>query len=236
VARLLIIIPAYNEEKSIKNVVGEIIQNYKQYDYIVINDGSSDKTLDVCRENGYNIIDLPINLGINAAMQTGMQYAYEKGYDYALQFDADGQHLPEYIPLLLKTIKKGYDVVIASRFLETKKHMSLRMLGSRILSFIIRLTTRQKITDPTSGMRLYNRKMIMEFALNHNYDPEPDTMAFLIRNNASITEVQVTMELRKHGESFFNVVNSIIFMVRMSISILIIQWARKREEHYETRT
>ena len=234
-AKLLIVIPAYNEEKSIKTVVDKIIRKYKQYDYIVINDGSTDNTAAVCRENGYNIIDLPINLGVSAAMQTGMQYAYEKGYDYALQFDADGQHLPEYIPLLLKTMKKGYDVVIASRFLTVKKHLNLRMVGSRILTFIIRLTTGHKITDPTSGMRLYNRKMIEEFALNHNYDPEPDTMAFLIRNNASVVEVQVSMDERKYGESFFNIINSIIFMVRMSISILIIQWARKREGRYESR-
>jgi len=233
VEKLLIIIPAYNEEKSIKFVVDKIKHKYKNYDYIVINDGSTDNTSQVCKENGYNIIDLPVNLGVSAAMQTGMQYAYEQGYDYALQFDADGQHLPEYIPLLLKTIKKGYDVVIASRFLTVKKHFSLRMMGSAVISFLIKLTTRQKITDPTSGMRLYNRKLIEEFALNHNYDPEPDTMAFLIRNNASITEVQVAMDVRKYGESFFNILNSIIFMVHMSISILIIQWARKREGKYE---
>jgi len=236
VAKLLIIIPAYNEEKSIKFVVDKIIRKYRQYDYVVINDGSTDNMAEVCRENGYNMIDLPINLGVSAAMQTGMQYAYEKGYDYALQFDADGQHLPEYIPQLLKTIKNGYDVVIASRFLTVKKHFSMRMIGSSILTFIIKLTTRQKITDPTSGMRLYNRKMIEEFALNHNYDPEPDTMAFLIRNNASIVEVQVSMDERMHGESFFNIMNSVIFMVRMSISILIIQWARKREESYGSRS
>jgi glycosyltransferase involved in cell wall biosynthesis len=232
--KTLIIIPAHNEDQNIVQVVENIIKNYSQYDYVIINDGSSDRTVELCREYGYNCISLPINLGVSAALQTGMKYACEYGYDFALQFDADGQHLPEYIPVLLATMKKGYDIVIGSRFLEKRKNVSMRMIGSAIISFMIRLTTGKKITDPTSGMRLYNRKMIYEFASNTNYDPEPDTMAYLIRNNIQITEVQVEMEERKYGKSFFNFATSILYMIQITISILFVQWIRKREESNES--
>ena len=179
--KVLIIIPAYNEEESIEKVINNLKQNYSQYDYVIINDGSHDHTSEICHKNKYKIIDLPVNLGLTGAFQTGLKYAYKKGYDYAIQFDADGQHLPEYIPAMVDKIEEGYDMVIGSRFVEKPKPRSLRMLGSRVISTAIKITTGVHIADPTSGMRLFNKTLIREFAENINYEPEPDTVSFLIK-------------------------------------------------------
>lgn len=140
-SKLLIIIPAYNEEANIVKVVNGIVKNYPQYDYVVVNDGSRDKTAAICREHGFRLIDLPVNLGLAGAFQTGLRYAAENGYDCAMQLDADGQHRPEYIAAMLEELESGADIVIGSRFLTVKKPKSLRMLGSYIISWSIRLTT-----------------------------------------------------------------------------------------------
>lgn len=225
---VLIMIPAYNEEGNIEGVVDHLIAQYPQYDYVVINDGSTDRTSALCHQRGYSIIDLPVNLGLAAAFQTGLKYAYKKGYAYALQFDGDGQHLPQYIEPLYRKIKEGYDIVIGSRFLGHKKPLSLRMLGSRLISAAIRLTSGCRITDPTSGMRMFSRTMIREFSLNINYGPEPDTISFLIKNGATIAEVPVVMEEREAGTSYLGVSGSIMYMLRMLNSILLIQNFRIR--------
>lgn len=223
---LLIIIPAYNEEDNIVNVV-EQVKQYNMYDYIVVNDGSKDHTAQICRDNAYHYIDLPINLGLAGAFQTGMKYAYRSGYKYAIQFDADGQHCPEYIQTILDEIKKGYDIVIGSRFVEKKKSHSMRMLGSNMISAAIALSTGKMIKDPTSGMRMYNRKMIEKFAFSMNFGPEPDTISHLLCNGAKLSEVQVTMLDRVAGESYLNATKAAAYMVRMLCSILIIQNFRK---------
>ena len=225
---LLIIIPAYNEEENIVNTVELIKNNYSQYDYVVVNDGSKDRTASICKENGYELLDLPVNLGLAGAFQTGMKYAYKKGYDYAIQFDADGQHRPEYIEPMLKKIKEGYDIVIGSRFVEERKDKSLRMLGSRIITVAIKLMTGVRVSDPTSGMRMFSKSMIEEFAKNLNYGPEPDTVSYLIKNGARVAEVQATMDERLFGESYLNLINSIKYMVKMMTSILVVQNFRKR--------
>ena len=124
---VLVIIPAYNEQDNIKRVVDNLTQNYPQYDYVVVNDGSRDHTRRICVENGYNLLDLPINLGLAGGFQAGMKYAYRAGYKYAIQFDADGQHRPEYIEKILEKAKEGYDIVIASRFVDNKKPFTMRM-------------------------------------------------------------------------------------------------------------
>lgn len=229
---LLIIIPAYNEEKSIERVVNHVINDFPQYDYIVVNDGSKDDTAKICRKNGYNLIDLPVNLGLAGAFQTGLKYAYKNGYEYAIQYDADGQHKVEYIAKMLKEIKKGYDIVIGSRFVDEKKPHSLRMLGSRIISTSIWLTTGRKVNDPTSGMRMLNRSMLKEFALNLNYGPEPDTISYLLREGINLSEIQVQMDERIAGESYLNVVRSMKYMIHMVTSILVIQNFRKRDSKY----
>ena len=225
---VLVIIPAYNEQDNIKRVVDNLIANYPQYDYVVINDGSKDNTKKICLENGYRLLDMPVNLGLAGGFQAGMKYAYQMGYHYAIQFDADGQHRPEYIDSILSKMQDGYDIVIGSRFVEQKKDRSLRMIGSRFISWAIKLTTGATINDPTSGMRMFNKAMIKECALNMNYGPEPDTVSFLVKNGAKVAEVQVEMDERIAGESYLNMVNSIIYMVRMLISIVVIQNFRKR--------
>lgn len=225
--KTLIIIPAYNEEGCIEAVVKNLIDNYPQYDYVIVNDGSKDNTSKICHENGFNIVDLPVNLGLAGAFQTGMKYAYKNGYDYAVQFDADGQHRPEFIQAMIDKASEGFDIVIASRFVTEKKPHSARMLGSNLIAGAIRLTTGTKIKDPTSGMRLYNKKLIRECALNDDYGPEPDTVSFMIRQGAKVAEVQATMDERTTGESYLNITASMKYMLRMMLSILLIQAFRK---------
>lgn len=229
-SQVLVIIPAYNEEENIVNVTEQFLEKYKQYDYVIVNDGSSDHTADICIEKGYNIINLPINLGLAGAFQTGMKYAYENGYEYAIQFDADGQHMPEYIDSMLEEMKNGCDIVIGSRFVTDKKPHSMRMLGSDLISLAIQMSTGKKIKDPTSGMRMYNKNMISKFANSMNYGPEPDTVSHLLRNDAKIGEVQVYMQERTAGESYLKPFKAMAYMIRMLCSILIIQNFRKREK------
>ena len=221
--RVLVIIPAYNEEGNIEKVVDNLVQNYPQFDYVVVNDGSTDNTGNICIERGYHMIQLPVNLGLAGGFQTGMKYAYRNGYQYAIQFDADGQHLPEYIEAIRQKMKEGYDIVIGSRFVTEKKPVSMRMLGSVLISFAIRLTTGKKVKDVTSGMRMFNREMINAFANNLNYGPEPDTISYLMKSGAKVAEVQVKMEERLSGTSYLNAGRAVIYMIRMLISILVIQ-------------
>lgn len=225
--KTLIIIPAYNEEGNIENVVNKLISEYPQYDYIIINDGSRDSTEQICIKNGYNHISHPVNLGLAGAVQTGMKYAYKHGYDAAIQYDGDGQHDAKYIGDLLKELEGGCDVVIGSRFVTEKKPHSLRMLGSNMIQLAIKLTTGKTIKDPTSGMRLYNKDMIKKLSFAVDLGPEPDTVALLIRNGAKVKEVQVQMMDRVAGESYLNFSRSINYMTRMFVSILILQWFRE---------
>lgn len=225
---LLIIIPAYNEEENIENVVNFIREKYSQYDYIVVNDGSKDRTAEICREKGYELLDLPVNLGLAGAFQAGLKYAHKQNYSYAIQFDADGQHRPEFIEPMLERIKEGYDIVIGSRFVNERKSGSLRMIGSRMLTVAIKMTTGVRISDPTSGMRMFSKPMIEEFAKNLNYGPEPDTVSYLLKNGAKVSEVQVRMEERQFGGSYLNLTRSASYMLKMMISILLVQNFRKR--------
>jgi len=226
-SKLLIVIPAYNEAENIERVVDNLIQNYPQYDYVIINDGSRDKTVEICRRKGYRYIDLPINVGLTDGVQTGMMYAYEHGYEYALQFDGDGQHDPAYIASMIEAMEEC-DICIGSRFVDKKKPKGLRMLGSNIIQATIRLTTGKKIKDPTSGMRMFNRTTMKAMANNADYGPEPDTLAHLIRSGAVVKEVQVEMSERLAGQSYLNFSRSIRYMLHMCFSIIFIQWCRKK--------
>jgi len=226
--KTLIIIPAYNEELNIKRVVDNLVTEYPHYDYVVVNDGSKDATAAICRENNYHLIDLPINLGLSGAVQAGMRYAVKMGYDAAIQFDGDGQHRPEYIASLLKAIESGEaEIAIGSRFVCKKKERTLRMLGSNLISFIIRLSTGVRIQDPTSGMRMFNKDILREFAYDMNYGPEPDTISYLIKRGVKVKEVQVTMDERIAGESYLNLARSIRYMMLMCFSIMFVQLFRK---------
>lgn len=221
--KILLIIPAYNEEENIVRVCSNLKENYPQYDFIVINDGSEDKTQKLCEKYNYPVISFPVNLGLAAGFQTGMKYAFRKGYDCAMQFDADGQHLPEYIDIMVREMKKGYDIVIGSRFIEASKPLTLRMMGSHLISMFIWIITGYKIKDPTSGMRLFSRDVIKECAKKINYGPEPDTLAYFLKKGKKIQEVQVKMNDRIAGESYLNLTKSMLYMMRMIISLVFIQ-------------
>lgn len=226
--QVLVIIPAYNEALNIERVVTGLTKEYPMYDYVVVNDGSSDETAAICRRRGFELIDLPINLGLAGAFQTGLKYAYRKGYRYAIQFDGDGQHRPEYIGPMRQKMDEGYDIVIGSRFVTEKKPNTMRMLGSRLLSAAIRMTTGVRVTDPTSGMRMFNERMIREFAEGLNYGPEPDTISYLLKQGARVAELQVTMDERLLGESYLKPLSAARYMGKMMFSILLVQTFRKR--------
>lgn len=228
--RVLIIIPAYNEEDNIARVVDNLEKNYSEYDYVVVNDGSCDHTARICREHHYNLIDLPVNLGLAGAFQTGMKYALYNDYDYAIQYDADGQHRPEYMEGMIQmATEKELDVVIGSRFVTERKPLTPKMIGNSLIEFCIWITTGKRIKDSTSGMRLYNKRMIKKLALTMNYGPEPDTIAYLVRCGAKVDEYQVHMDERVAGESYLDLTRIIEYMFHMCASILIVQWFRNKE-------
>jgi len=227
--KILVIIPAYNEALNIERVVDNLIENHPTLDYIVVNDGSKDNTAEILRHRRYHFINLPINIGLAGAVQTGLKYAALHEYDVAVQFDGDGQHNAEHIYELSEIMEQTRaDIVIGSRFKTEKKHGGLRMAGSTFIAFLIKLTTTQKITDPTSGMRMFRKNIINEFAWNMNYGPEPDTIAYLIKNGAKVSEIQVSMNERTAGESYLNFTRAIRYMLHMCISIVFIGQFRKR--------
>lgn len=226
--KTLLIIPAYNEEESLKATIDSVQKEAPDVDFLIVNDGSSDGTERVCRENHYPFLDLAINLGLAGAFQAGLKYAYRHNYDCAIQFDADGQHLPEYIAELRDAVKI-YDIAIGSRFIDQKKPNSLRMFGSNLIQWSIKVTTGKNITDPTSGMRAFNKRMIAYMANGLNYGPEPDTVSYLIkRAGAKVVEVPVEMQERVAGESYLKPWSSAMYMMRMAISILFLQFFRKK--------
>lgn len=228
--RVVAVVPAYNERDNIVSTIEDLQINAPGVDYVIVNDGSKDDTLDICREHGYNVVDLPVNLGLAGAFQTGMRYAYEHGYDFAIQFDADGQHSAAYIEEMVKVAEsKGANIVIGSRFATRKKPFSARMAGSALISAMILLTTRKRIQDPTSGMRLFDKVMIPLFAREMDFGPEPDTISLLMRWGYKVEETQVEMRERTAGESYLNFTKSVAYMLRMSISILLVQWFRRKK-------
>lgn len=225
--KTLIIIPAYNEELNIQKTIDDIKKNAPNVDYVVINDGSKDNTLDVLKKYNFHYINGFQNQGLFGAVQTGFRWALLNNYDVAIQFDGDGQHSASYIGLLVKAIEEGNDIVIGSRFVTDKKPFTVRMLGSRLLSLAIKLTTGKAIKDPTSGFRAYDKECIRLYAEDSNNPPEPDTLVCMIRNGKKIKEVQVKMSEREFGESYLNPINSIKYMGRMLISIIFVQPFRK---------
>lgn len=228
--RVVAVVPAYNERDNIVSTIEDLQINAPGVDYVIVNDGSKDDTLDICREHGYNVVDLPVNLGLAGAFQTGMRYAHEHDYDYAIQFDADGQHSAAYIEEMVKVAEnKGANIVIGSRFATQKKPFSARMAGSALISAMILLTTRKRIQDPTSGMRLFDKTMIPLFAREMDFGPEPDTISLLMRWGYKVEETQVEMRERIAGESYLNFTKSVTYMLRMSISILLVQWFRRKK-------
>ena len=221
----IIIIPAYNESGNIENTVKDIVENAHGFDYLIVNDCSKDNTLDICRENHFNYINLPINLGIGGAVQAGYRYAYYHGYDTAVQFDGDGQHDAAYLSKLLEVIEKDEaDMVIGSRFIENEGFQSsgLRRVGIRYFTRLIKLLTRETITDPTSGMRMVNRKLLKEFTESYPKDyPEPESAVTILKRGYRVKEIPVQMRSRAEGESSISMGKSVYYMIKVSLAIFI---------------
>lgn len=221
--KVLVVVPAYNEELNIEKTIKDITTN-TNYDYIVINDCSRDKTLEVCQKNGFNVLSLPVNYGLTSVVQLGMKYAYKNDYDIVIQFDGDGQHQAKYLKDLVKQIEENNcDVAIGSRFVTEKKPKTMRMMGSNLISLAIKLVTLKTIKDPTSGMRAYNRKAIEMFVKDASLTPEPDTIVYMLKKKMKIKEVQVEMKEREFGESYLNPIKSMQYMANMFFSIIFIR-------------
>lgn len=220
-SKVLIIIPAYNEEKNIKKTINSL--NDLNVDYIVINDGSSDNTLNILNEINANYINLPFNMGIGCAVQTGYKYAKLKNYDIAIQYDGDGQHNSKYIPKLINKINSGYDMVIGSRYLEKKGFQSsfMRRIGIKWMRMIIKILNGNTTSDPTSGFRACNKKLIDYFANNYPYDyPEPETYLISSLLGYKIADIPVVMNERSEGKSSIRSLKSIYFMIKVTISLI----------------
>ena len=221
----LVIIPAYNESGNIVNTIRDIKENAPEFDYIVINDCSKDNTEEVCRQNGINYVSLPVNLGIGGAVQTGYLYAYKMGYDVAVQFDGDGQHSARYLEQMASMLENGEaDMVIGSRFIAKEGFQSsfMRRMGIRYFTNLIRFLTGKKITDPTSGMRMINRKLISVFAFEYPKDyPEPESIVTILTDKYVAKEIPVLMNERTEGVSSISPKKSIYYMIKVTIAILI---------------
>lgn len=224
-SKVLIIIPAYNEEKNIEKVVDNIVNNFPEYDYVVVNDGSRDGTRDVCKARGYEFLNLSINLGIGGAVQTGYKYARDKGYDVAVQIDGDGQHDIAYLAEMLPFLESGEaDIVIGSRFIDKEGFQSsaARRTGIKLLSSLIFLCTGKRIKDVTSGFRAVNKRFINIYAQYYPIDyPEPEAIVAAVMNRGKIKEYPVIMREREAGKSSINFVKSIYYMIKVSLAIII---------------
>lgn len=224
-AKILIIIPAYNEAENIGKVVDNLIENYPQYDYVIINDGSSDNTKKICIENHYQILNLPINMGIGGAVQTGYRFARDNDYDAAVQIDGDGQHDVAYLSAMLEMIEEGQaDVVIGSRFVEKEGFQSshMRRVGINFLSILGWLLTGVRVKDITSGYRVVNRKFIKIYAEDYPADyPEPEAMVIAAVHGGKIQECPVVMRERENGESSITLKKSVYYMIKVTLAMMI---------------
>jgi len=224
-SKVLIIIPAYNESQNIEMVVDNIVENYPQYDYVVVNDGSRDNTREVCRKRKYNYINLSINLGIGGAVQTGYKYARDKGYDVAVQIDGDGQHDIAFLEEMLPILERDEaDIVIGSRFIKKDGFQSsaMRRFGINFLSGLIFICTGKHIKDVTSGFRAVNKWFINYYADNYPIDyPEPEAIIAAIMNRGRVKEHPVIMKERAGGTSSIKLFGSVYYMIKVTLAILI---------------
>lgn len=222
--RTLVIIPAYNEAESILAVVRSVER--VGYDYLVVNDGSTDATEDVCRRNGLNMLSLSENLGIGGAVQAGHKYALEHGYDIDVQFDGDGQHDASCIDCLVAAVEQGADLVIGSRFVgETRegfRSTAMRRMGIRWLSGCIRLFARANVADPTSGFRASGKRAIALFCREYPIDyPEPESIVVAVKRGLAVAEVSAIMHERAGGVSSIRPLSSVYYMVKVTLAIII---------------
>lgn len=229
----LIIIPAYNEEKNIGETIKTIQKVVPEAPIVVIDDGSSDHTESVAEAHGALVVSHPINLGDGAARQTGFQYALNNNYDYVINLDADGQHAPQDIPRILEALRKEkHDIIIGSRFLGSRKYTIpfLRRVGMFIFSVIIAITTRQRISDPTSGFRGVNKKA-MKFYVKvfyPEYYPDADVIIASHFAGLNIQEIPVDMHQRTYGKSLHSGLSPIYYIFKMCLSIFASISIRRR--------
>ncbi|MBR2465399.1 MAG: glycosyltransferase family 2 protein [Clostridia bacterium] len=237
--KVLVIIPAYNESENIEKVVDDLIENYPQYDYVVINDCSTDNTEEILVKRGYNYISLPANLGIGGAVQSGYIYAWENGYDVAVQTDGDGQHDPAYIKDLIAPIEAGEaDMTIGSRFIEKKGFQTsfMRRLGIGFIRVVIRLTCGTRATDTTSGFRATNKELTAYFAKEYAQDyPEPEAIVAASLNGFRVRDVAVRMREREGGVSSINALRSVYYMIKVSLALLILRLGTRKKKKKKTK-
>lgn len=230
--RKLIIIPAYNESECIEKTIENIQKNAEDFDYIIINDCSTDNTREICEKRGFHIINLPINLGIGGAVQTGYLYGVRYGYDMAVQVDGDGQHDAAFLQKMADCLEEtGADMVIGSRFIEKQGFQSTgaRRIGIRFFTWLIRLMTGKTVTDSTSGLRMVNRKVMEEFAKDYPKDyPEPETAVTVLHCGMKIEEIPVVMKERAGGVSSISMKKSVYYMVKVSMAIIIERMRRRK--------
>lgn len=223
--KILIIIPAYNEEKNIAHVVNDIKEHFQEADILVVDDGSTDSTGEIAKKAGVTVINHPFNMGIGVAMQTGYRYADLKEYYIAIQVDGDGQHPPDQIHRLLKPVIEGKaDMVVGSRFLGEGDYVPsfARSIGIRVFSRILSLITRDRVTDPTSGFRAVNREAIRFFAKNYPEDyPEVEAIVLLHKAGFNIVEAPVQMKARVWGKSSITYFHAAYYMVKVLLAIFI---------------
>ena len=236
--KVLLIIPSYNEEDNVLDIYNKILDYNKKkksnYDLIVINDGSIDKTEEICIKNKIPHITLINNLGIGGAVQTGYKYAYNNNYDIAVQFDGDGQHDINYVKDIIKPIVDGKaDMVIGSRFINKDssdfKSTKSRQLGIKIISFFIKLVSGKKICDTTSGFRAVNKKLIKQFSINYPVEyPEPVSTTNVVKSGFRVSEVAVSMNKRENGKSSIHTWKNIYYMINVILSILFVRVRYKK--------
>ena len=223
--RTLIVVPAYNEQHNIERVVADIRRSVSGADVLVINDCSRDETAEQARAAGARVVDLPYNLGIGGAVQTGFKYACAHRYDYVVQIDGDGQHIPAEVEKLRRAMEQeGSDMVIGSRFLDVQSFRTTccRRIGIRFFYYLFLLLLRTRITDSTSGFRLYNKKCIRLLARHYPSDyPEPDAIVLLKKEGLKISETGVAMQARQHGESSITAWKSPYYMMKVVLSIVL---------------
>ncbi|MCF6263391.1 MAG: glycosyltransferase family 2 protein [Xanthomonadales bacterium] len=226
--RVLILIPCHNESESIGHLLDEIKDLHKHLDVLVINDGSTDNSLDVIRQRAHvKVLNLPYNTGIGATVQTGFQWALKNDYDAVIRLDGDGQHPPADIPAHLKALEQDQaDMIIGSRFLKAHNigYQSTlpRRLGIYYLRHLLKLLTGQRIFDPTSGFISCNRKVIRWFAEYYPYDyPEPEAIQRVKQCDGRILEIPTSMRKRLAGKSKISTTDSFYYFIKVSLALIM---------------
>ena len=229
----IVIIPAYNEISNIRTTVQDILDHAPDFDYVIINDCSQDGTMRFCTEQGMNIINLPVNLGIGGAVQTGYLYAWRNGYDVAVQFDGDGQHDASYLGEMADFLQaQQADMVIGSRYIKKEGFQSsgIRQFGIRYFSALIKLLTGKRVTDPTSGMRMVNRDVMKIYSEDYPVDyPEPESVVTILRMGKKVSEIPVIMRERQGGVSSISPRKAVYYMIKVTLAILM-ECLRKRRK------